>query len=688
MGLGRVSLGLARFICHSNIDNGIPAGFSRMDSVSPVGGMLSWRRRYDSFPRMTPPDQPTPPQAGRPLQDAVLVGLASLAAAALLARRADGTAVLPAWAEMGLQAPAAMAWIGLRCGWFALRRRAGADAADCRLTLAVVVFGAGIAVASAHVAVVFATLTVFICGALLADRLTALYRRVDERMLDPSGLLRMLAGRWVGLVLLVTILLSLPLATHSAVPDYRHNFWDHILNNAYAAASSACLVGDTIYSLGVEYSLFGQVVIVVAMQLSGMGFAAIGLATVQPFLNNVVRLRTVLLSSLGLQAIAVGAMWTSWHVADVSSAWERLWWGLVHATGALWNGGLVLRDDGLGSYMTDRAVFASITSLAVIGSLSLPVIMDLIGARRATAKGTGGSGDKGIEGTRATTVTPRRSRRDRPSVKRKPVAASQRKQNAGETPVPPCSTPRPPWRFLAQWEAALAFLLLLGGAVALWVCETPWREDIVWRLPDSWVPGRPVDFGTNRVSLRDDMSYGARWTRAVFMSATLRSAGLQSAPVSEGAVSWPSYGLSITWMVLGGSAGGVAGGMRTTGILLLMICLFGRRRWIAQPGGRTSHGLILRASLLFPLLWLAANAAFVGLLTATSDGTTYEVVLESITACNNVGLSTGLSLHLTAAGRMVMILAMVVGRAAPVCYWLAVSGRFTACLRLPGGRDS
>jgi trk system potassium uptake protein TrkH len=235
---------------------------------------------------------------------------------------------------------------------------------------------------------------------------------------------------------------------------------------------------------------------------------------------------------------------------------------------------------------------------------------------------------------------------------------------------------------LPQCEAAFAFVLLIAGAAGLWFCETPWRPEIVWRLPDAWTPDRPVDFGTNQIPMRDDMSYGARWTRAVLVSTTLRSAGIQSIPVSHGALSWPSYGLLLTWMFLGGSAGGVAGGMRTSGLLLAGICLFTRRRrWSSQPGGTAARRTILRASLLFVPLWLAVNAAAIGLLAVTSEGTPYELILDGNAACNNVGLSTGLSLHLTVAGRMVMILTMTAGRFIPVWYWLTSTGRFSQQLR-------
>ncbi|MBN2560935.1 MAG: hypothetical protein JXQ75_08400 [Phycisphaerae bacterium] len=568
---------------------------------------------------------------------AVLLALVVVAAGAMLVRQADGATVLSDWIMAVLQAPALLAWCHGRCGWFGLRWNRACRAVDAWLTVIVVAGGMDFAIELGQVQVFFGATTTLITGLLLVDAVVRLYRRVDRQILEAVHLLRSLAGPWLILILTATFLLSLPLATHSAVPDYRHNFWDHVLNSAFAAVSSASLVGTTIYSLGDEYSLFGQVVLVIVTQLAGMGFAAVGLAIVQPFMSSVVRLRTVLWASLGLQFLGIVAMWSSWDASDVESTWDRLWWGVVHAGGAMWNCGLSLRNDGLAPYISKHAVFASITTLSIIGSLSLPLILDLITSPRASRKTAG----------------------------------------TAERP-----TPDLPWRRLAQWEAPAVLGLLLLGAGILFFCETPWRPGIIWRLPVAWIPERPVDIGSGQISMRDDMPLPRRWALAVFVSATVRSTGVRSIPMSQGTLSWPSYGMMLIWMFVGGSAGGVAGGLRTSAILLPAICLLSRRhRWRSHPGGEAGRRMLLRAGLMFVPLWLALNVASIGLLAAVSDATAYEQILDATGACNSVGLSTGWLPHLTWQGRLVMIVIMIVGRAVPVAYWLTVSLRFTRCLR-------
>jgi trk system potassium uptake protein TrkH len=571
----------------------------------------------------------------------ILLGVAAtIAAGGLLARRADGGSVLPVWLAVAAQAPLLLVWCGR------LRGRAGLGA-EVWLSAAVALAALVVAVTKQDLTSFFAAGTAFICGCLLIDLGGALWSRLNDAIAARTGVLKILIVPWVGMIVVGTVLLSVPLATQSPVPDYRHNFWLHVLNSGYAAVSAACLVGTTIYGFAEEYTLFGKVVLVVMTQLAGMGFAALGLVVLRPFMQSAIRLRTVLWVSGVLQLAAAAAMYPAWSSADAPNASERIGWSVVHATSALWNSGVTLRANGLASYLSQGVIFVCVTTLAIVGSLSLPVILDLILGHRGRRPTVG----KGRAAARAITGEARRA--------------------TGAVPVPP-------WRRLASWEAAVAFGLLTSGAVLLFWFETPWKEGTPWRLPDRWIPRRPVDLGENQVAMRDPTGHAERWAMAVFVSATLRSAGLQSIPLSEGAVSWPSCGLLLAWMLVGGSAGGVAGGLRTSWLSLTAICLLSRRRsWAAVGNGPVVRRRLLGVLLLVVPGWLALNALSAAGLGACTEATQYEVILETAAACNSVGLSTGLSLHLTWSGRLVMIGTMMIGRMVPTIFWLGVSRGLT-----------
>lgn len=535
-----------------------------------------------------------------------MTGLTVLAVASWLTRTSDGRPFVPVWGDLLAQAPLIVFWWHRRCGWFKPKALMGPAAVDGWLTL-FVVGGATVAALSLDdPAVIFAALSLFIVGNLVVGRCIHLGRRATELIDQPVCLLRAMVRPWLLLMLTATILLSVPLATQSAVPDYQHNFWQHVLNSAYAAVGAACLVGTTIYSFGDEYRLFGQMVLVLTTQAAGLGFATVGFAVFRSFLWRRLRLRTVLLTYLVLQLLAVVVMFDAWHEQDAAGAWERFWWSAVHATGATWNSSLLMKNNGLLAYLADSRVFLSVTTLSIVGSLGAPVVLGLIVSCRPPkprssqpphldgnqpAVASVSLGDAILSGASVLpgdTVLPNASIPPGASVSPSASgssAASASPERASRTPSKPLEAngrvAQPvaplPWHNVPAWEAAAALALLVIPALLLFFFETPWGPRIAWRLPENWAPARPIELEGGGISLRDDMNHPTRWTLCVLISATARSAGLQSISLSEGTISWPTFGLLLLLMLIGGSAGGVAGGMRTTGLLLFASTWLRRR---------------------------------------------------------------------------------------------------------------
>lgn len=560
------------------------------------------------------------------------------AALACLARYPDGSYMIPSWLAMALQAPAAFmyAWNlikPLSTGQLARRR------IDAGLFGVLLIGGASLAVLHRSADALFITMTAYLTGWQVLDFSRHKLSTMADAIESPMRLWREAVPVWMAIIPVATVLLAMPIATLSAVPDYRHNFWLHVANCLFSATGAATLTGLSVYSFGEDFSLFGQTVLYAVSQISGLFFAAIGLAAIQPFLTRPPRLRTVWWGAVILQLIAVGVTWNGWKASDAPTAGARAWWGLLHAGSALWNSGWTLRNDGLANYVSVAPVFGCMTILSVIGAIGLPIVIELF---RFNGRAGGTDSIKNID----------------PSP------------GAGGATRPPLSG-KPPWKRLASCEAVAALVLLLVSSGLFFVWETPRF------LPDRMSPTRPVDFGGGRVSLRDEMAHHERWTMSVFLAATVRSAGLQSAPMSEGAVSWPSYGLLVALMLLGGTAAGTAGGLRTTVFLLAgMAVLLPRLSLTSWPGGAAARRGVLRECALFALFWTVLAVGVVAALCALTDGTLYEKTFEGASAVGNVGLSTGLSLHLTWPGRFVMILGMIVGRIAPAYFLLRISGVF------------
>lgn len=536
-----------------------------------------------------------------------------VAAGAALARAADGTLAIPFVFAAVMQASAVL---------LHLRRLGGPKCANGdRWIFGIVLIGAiAAAVHRRTVDAFFICTTAFLVGRGLLLVCVGIAGRIESSLDRPGGLVRILFPVWLASVLVATVLLAIPLGTQSGVPDYRHNFWLHVSNCLFSAASAGSLVGTGVYGFAEDFSLFGQIVLMVETQLCGMAFAALGLAIVRPMLLRDVSLRAVWLTGVGLELAAIVILYGQWHSSDAGTMLSQIGWSAVHAISAMWNSGFTMKPSGLAEYLGQGRVFASITVLVIVGSLGIPVVLDLVAFR-------------------------------------KPI-----EDQSGR-----------PLKRLAGWDAGVAFVLLLGVATALFLCETPRL------LSGRFFPTRPFEMGGQLVPMRDEPNHAERWRTAVFVSATLRSAGMQSIPMSTGAISWPSFGTVLGAMIIGGSAGGTGGGLRTSTITLMMICLLlGRSGWAMHPGGAGGRSQLLKRLVLFASGWLAMNVCAVLLLAAVTEGTWYEWSMESVAALSNVSISTGLSLHLTPAGRLTMIGLMMLGRWLPLAFWLQTSALIAA----------
>lgn len=191
-----------------------------------------------------------------------------------------------------------------------------------------------------------------------------------------------------------------------------------------------------------------------------------------------------------------------------------------------------------------------------------------------------------------------------------------------------------------------AFLLLLGWALYL-VFE--WNHELA---------GMP---GIHKV------------TNALFMSITARTAGFNT--VDYGAVSNPSVFLTLILMLIGGSPGSTAGGVKTTTFGLLALGLRARLRGEQQVtifDRSIPRSTVQRAaSLVVGTGVLLATAMFILMITESwapgfrSRAHLVELIFEAHSAFGTVGLSMGVTSTVTPTGRVVLSLLMFVGRVAP-----------------------
>ena len=165
-----------------------------------------------------------------------------------------------------------------------------------------------------------------------------------------------------------------------------------------------------------------------------------------------------------------------------------------------------------------------------------------------------------------------------------------------------------------------------------------------------------------------------RLTNAWFMGVTPRTAGFNT--VDYSALTNPSLFLTIVFMVIGGSPGSAAGGLKTTTVALLGLVLWSRLRGrenisifgrtlpeetIQRAAGLTIGGIAILAAGVFALALTEFPAQ--GVVDRVSF---LSVIFEAHSAFGTVGLSMGATTDLTTAGRIVVTVLMFLGRLGPL----------------------
>jgi len=161
-------------------------------------------------------------------------------------------------------------------------------------------------------------------------------------------------------------------------------------------------------------------------------------------------------------------------------------------------------------------------------------------------------------------------------------------------------------------------------------------------------------------------SWFNRTINTLFLSVTPRTAGLTTIPTQSLRVG--SLFLLMVLMFVGGTPGSTAGGIKTTtfGILMLQsIAQLRGRQDVEFSHRRFSQSNISRALLLIFLASVVISVAT--LILAQTETIPKEfgleyVVFEVLSAFGTVGLSLGLTPHLTVIGKLVIMLLMFIGR--------------------------
>jgi len=162
---------------------------------------------------------------------------------------------------------------------------------------------------------------------------------------------------------------------------------------------------------------------------------------------------------------------------------------------------------------------------------------------------------------------------------------------------------------------------------------------------------------------------------AYFQSVTARTAGFNTLRISD--LTTSSSFLLIILMFIGASPGSTGGGIKTSTFATLIFTIKSMIQGKDQVEAfkRTIPQISIYQALCVVTLalgWIGGVALFLSFI---ENFNFLDILFETFSAFGTVGLSRGLTPHLTNWGKMIIIITMLVGRIGPLTLALAIAGR-------------
>lgn len=430
---------------------------------------------------------------------------------------------------------------------------------------------------------------------------------------------RFVLSVFVGAIAVGTSLLLLPWST---ADGQRTDF----VTGLFTATSAVCVTGLSVVPTGTHWTGFGQGVLVVLVQLGGLGFMTMA-SLIAMLVSNRLGLRMTLAATaerrtlnLGdvrrvLGGVAIVTLVMEVGVAVVLAvrfrtghgyAWDdAAWHGLFHSVMAFNNAGFALYTDSFNGFATDVMVTAPLMASVIVGGLGFPVLVDLYQRRRL----------------------------------------------------------RGGWRHLS-----LHTRLTLSATAALLVAGFLVVVGFEW--------GNPGTLGSHG-------TFGKLWL-SMFGSVTPRTAGFHT--ISPGAMTDEGLLGTMALMFVGAGSAGTSGGIKvgTFAVLALMVRAEVRGDRDVEVFGRRIPEGVQRQAITVVLLGVAVVAVAAIVLLSVTSFPLRDAGFEAVSAFGTVGLSTGVTPSLPGSGRLLLVLVMLIGRLGPVTLGTALVLRFrTARIRHP-----
>ena len=170
-------------------------------------------------------------------------------------------------------------------------------------------------------------------------------------------------------------------------------------------------------------------------------------------------------------------------------------------------------------------------------------------------------------------------------------------------------------------------------------------------------------------------SFGEKLMASFFQSVTTRTAGFATLPQQN---LTPSSSLvSILLMFIGGSPVGTAGGVKTVTIAVLCATAYAtvkNKNDVSMFGRNLSKQAVGKAIAVSSISFVIVFTSTV-LLSVVTDASVLDIIYETVSATATVGLSRSLTAVLNETGKVIIIATMYLGRIGPISLFIALNSK-------------
>ncbi len=414
-----------------------------------------------------------------------------------------------------------------------------------------------------------------------------------------------------------TILLMLPISS-------RNGECTGFFNAFFTATSSTCVTGLVVVDTYTHWSLFGQAVILLLIQIGGLGFITIGVFfsiflkrriglkernLIQESMNTLqiggtVRLvQKIVRYTLAIEG--VGALLLMIRFIPQFGIAEGIWYGIFHSISAFCNAGFDLMGkvepySSLMMYTDDILINIVIMALIIVGGIGF-IVWDDISIHRWKIK---------------------------------------------------------EYMLHTKIVLAMTFVLIVFGGICFYLLEY------------------------QNLTVLDTKG---QVLASVFGAVTPRTAGFNT--IDTGAYTEGTRMLNVVLMFIGGSPGSTAGGIKTTTMVVILLYAWSTLRnksGLNIFGRRLDEDCIKKAATVFFINLLLAVVFSLAMAGVEQSLPLSDIFMEVFSAIGTVGISTGITRDITLASKCMLIFLMYCGRIGSMSFALSFTERkYNAPVKLP-----